>query len=170
MIYNRTYIDIINARKIFTNKIQKFLALTEEEQETIDKAFFNTTAINRITSKMSEIWDEIVSYGGKKQDCEDVREWNRQEIFTVSNFANIKENISFIINRLFVLNLVDTETYELAYQKLTLEYVYTNLNNLEKLIFDIHNIFQKFQILISDELYIVGAYKAEQSGEVLTIE
>lgn len=170
MIYNRKYIDIINARKIFTNKIQKFIALTEEEQDTIEKAFFNTTAINRITSKMIEIWSEIVSYGGNKKDCEDVREWNRQEIFTVSNFANIKGNILFIINQLFVLNLVEAETYESAYQKLTLEYVYTNLNNLEKLLFDIHNIFERFAFLISDELYIVGAYQAEQSGEVLAIE
>ena len=46
MIYNRTYIDIINARKIFANKIQKFIELTADEQAIIDKAYFNTVAIN----------------------------------------------------------------------------------------------------------------------------
>ena len=170
MIYNRTYIDIINARKIFTNKIQKFIELTADEQAIIDKAYFNTVAINRITDKINEIWFEIVAYGGTKTESEDVREWGEQEIFDIVNFANIRQNIGDVIAQISTLGFLDTTIYQKAYNKLTDDYIYTNINNLEKLLFDIYNIFDKFVIIVDDKFYLLGAYNVIENEGELTIE
>ena len=170
MIYNRTYIDIINARKIFANKIQKFIELTADEQAIIDKAYFNTVAINRITAKINEIWFEIVGYGGTKTESEDVREWGEQEIFNIVNFANIRQNIADVISQLSTLGFVDAAIYQKAYNKLTDDYIYTNLNNLEKLLFEIFGIFDKFVIVGDNELYLMGAYNIVKNEGELTIE
>lgn len=172
MIYDRSYIDIINARKVFANKIQKFLELAEPEQRIIDRAFFNLTAVNRITAKINEIWDLVVDFGGAKTECADVREWGEQEIFKENNFSNIRKNISYIIQQLSALEFVEQEVYLEAYSKLTDDYIYTNLNNLEKLLFDIHKVLDGFFVQVGDVLYIFGAYSAtfdEETG-VLTLE
>ena len=171
MIYNRTYADIINARKIYFNKLQKFLPLTTEEQDIINRAFFNLVAINRITEKISQIWEVIKSEGGEKVEKSDVREWTEQEWFTVSNFVNIRENISDIITQMSILPYIDVPSYEGMYEILNDEYVYTNLNNIEKLLFDIYEILTKFAVQVKNELYIVGAYNSNLDAEgVLTIE
>ena len=168
MIYNRTYIDIINAKKIFTNKIQKFLDLTEDEQNTIDKAFFNLKAINRITSKINDIWVEIVKYEGTKIENNDVRVWNKDEFFNIVNFLNIRQNIGEIVTELVSIDLIDIENYQDVYNKLTDDYVYINLNNLEKLLYDIYNIFQRFVIVKGSVMYITTTYNVvENEGELI---
>lgn len=168
MIYNRTYIDIISAKKIFTNKIQKFLDLTEDEQNTIDKAFFNLKAINRITSKINDIWVEIVKYEGTKIENNDVRVWNKDEFFNIVNFLNIRQNIGEIVAELVSIDLIDIENYQDVYNKLTDDYVYINLNNLEKLLYDIYNIFQRFVIVKGSVMYITTTYNVvENEGELI---
>lgn len=168
MIYNRTYIDIINARKIFTNKIRKFIELTADEQAIMDRAYFNTVSINRITAKINEIWLEIASYGGTKTESEDVREWGEQELFNIVNFANIRQNIADVIAQLSTLGFVDATIYQKAYNQLTDDYIYTNINNLEKLLFDIFGIFDKFVIIVDDKFYLLGAYNViENEGELI---
>ena len=170
MIYNRTYIDIINARKIFANKIQKFIELTIDEKDTIDKAFFNLSAINRITAKINDIWNSIIIYGVDKVECEDVREWGGQEIFVGKNFSNIRQNIAEIIKKMADLEFIENEPFQKAYNALTDEYVYTNLNNLEKLLFDVSEFFVKMAFLKNKNLYILGAYNVTLSEGGLTIE
>ncbi len=170
MIYNRTYIDIINARKIYYNKIQNRIELTADEQTTIDRAFFNLTAINRITSKIKDIWQAIIDFGGTKIENADVREWNEQEIFTASNFSNIRQNIADIIDQLTVVPNIDISAFESSYNALNDEYSYTNLNNLEKLLYDIEFALSVFVIEAENIIYIIGAYNATLSEGVLTIE
>lgn len=169
MIFDRKYTDIINARKIFREKIQNFIELSAEEQKIIDKAFFNLFAINRITESMNDIWGFVVALGGTKEDNDDVRTWGSQELFTVTNFSNIRKNIFSIISELKNIGFVDVETHETAYRVLTDEYVYTNLNNLEKLLYDLYSVFEQFAIQVGDRLYIFGAYDIEFSEGELTI-
>jgi hypothetical protein len=170
MIYNRTYIDIINAKKIFTNKVQNFIELSDNEQSIIDKAFFNVKAINRITNKINEIWDIIILYGGTKAESDDVREWNEQEFFNIVNFGNIRQNIADLIVQIGVLNFVDVSVYERAYNILTDEYVYTNLNNLEKLLYDIYDIFNHLVLKQGNNIFIFGSYNATLNEGDLYIE
>jgi hypothetical protein len=170
MIYNRTYIDIINARKIYYNKVQKSIELSAEDQTTIDRAFFNLTAINRITAKITDLWQAIVDFGGEKTESEDVREWGEQEFFKLSNFSNIRQNVADMINELNILPFANVEIYQNMYSVLNDEYLYTNLNNLEKLLYDIGLILDTFAVKVGKSLYILGAYNATLSEGVLVIE
>lgn len=170
MIYDRKYIDIVNAKKIYANKITKFETLTADEQEIIDRAFFNTTAINRITSRINGIWDFIIGAGGVKTSNEDVREWGEQEFFTISNFSNIRQNIKDAIKQLEVLAFPNTEAYLGLYNIVNDEWIYTNLNNMEKLLYDMGEILDKFVKQVGEILYIFGAYNATLDKGVLTIE
>jgi hypothetical protein len=170
MIYNRTYSDIINAKKIFTEKIQKFIDLTADEQKIIEKAYFNLTAVNRITSKINVIWVFLETFGVEKVNNEDVREWREQEIFVVSNFSNIRNNIASIVRALTDLGFVDVVAFQTAYARLNDKYELVNLNNLEKLLFDIYEVFTDFAIQFNDTLYIFGAHRAVLSEGVLVIE
>lgn len=170
MIYDRTYSDIINAKKIFTEKIQKFIEPNEEEQEILDRAYFNLTAINRITSKINEIWEILELWDVEKVSSEDVREWGEQEIFVVSNFSNIRENIWSIIVAMVQLNFANTILLQDAYIGLNNRYELVNLNKLEKLLFDIYDRLEVFAYQKVDTLYIFGAYNATLSEGVLVIE
>lgn len=170
MIYDRTYSDIINAKKIFTEKIQKFIEPNEEEQEILDRAYFNLTAINRITSKINEIWEILELWDVEKASSEDVREWGEQEIFVVSNFSNIRENIWSIIVAMMQLNFANTILLQNAYIGLNDRYELVNLNNLEKLLFDIYDRLEVFAYQKVDTLYIFGAYNATLTEGVLVIE
>lgn len=170
MIYDRTYSDIINAKKIFTEKIQKFIEPNEEEQEILDRAYFNLTAINRITSKINEIWEILELWDVEKVSSEDVREWGEQEIFVGSNFSNIRENIWSIIVAMMQLNFANTILLQNAYIGLNDRYELVNLNNLEKLLFDIYDRLEVFAYQKGDTLYVFGAYSATLSEGVLVIE
>ena len=170
MIYDRKYIDIVNAKQIYSNKIQKFINLTAEEQEIVDRAFLNTTAINRITSAINKIWDLIVNMGGVKTEHEDVRQWGEQELFRLSNFSNIRENIGHIVGQLENISFVNAESYIELYNIINDEWIYTNLNNMEKLIYDIGVVLEQFAMQVEQKLYIFGAYNTILSEGVLTIE
>lgn len=170
MIYNRTYIDIINAKKIFVEKIQKFIELTDEEQGIIDKAYFNTKTINRIVKKINEIWGVIEVLGGAKVENEDVREWGDEEIFNIKNFSNIRKNIGDILLIIQSNGLMDISIYENAYNLLSNEYVYTNLNNMEKLLYDLDAIYNYLVAKMGNNLYIIGSYNAVLEEGELYIE
>lgn len=139
MIFDRSYIDIINARKVFANTVQNFRELAEPEQRIIDRAFFNLTALNRIIAKINEIWGLVVTLGGVKVESADVREWSKQEIFTINNFANIRGNIGEILSQIHEWSFIDFQPLQDAYETINYDYSYTNLNTLEKLLFDIYN-------------------------------
>ncbi len=173
MIFNRTYNDIVRAKRIFAEKVQKFIALSSQETAVIDKAFFNLKAINRITSKIIEIWERITEAGGNEKESGDIREWDRKEIFRKANFENIIGNIGDAIETLGYLG-IDTSNLEKAYSALNSTYTHTNLNNLEKLLQDIGIVALKlmdiFAYQIDEKLYILGAYEVYQEGSVLIIE
>jgi hypothetical protein len=173
MIFDRTYADIVNAKRIFSDKVQKFISLSESEQAIVDKAFFNLTALNRITSKISEIWVSVAGRGGEIIENSNVRVWNEQEIFKASNFVEIRQNIGEVIEQLDFLQ-INTEQLKNDYAKINGDYTYTNLNNLEKMLFDLGEILAKEEVkwVIQDgnAIYIFGAINATLSEGVLTIE
>lgn len=174
MIYDRKYTDITRAKQIYSSKIQKFETLTAEETEIINRAFFNLTALNRITDKMEEIWSTIVLLGGTQTECDDVRTWSESEIFKHNNFESIIDNISPMLNEMVKIG-IDAGNLKTDYNKLARnQYSYSNLNNLEKLLYDIGAELKKFQerfaYQIGDVLYIIGAYGTSQIGGELTIE
>ena len=137
MIYDRTYIDIIKAKNIFTEKIQNFIELTSDEQNTMNRAYFNLETLNRIVDKINLVWFYLQQKGITKVENEDVRQWSEQEFFKINNFSNIKKNINDVILALENLNYYKVPQFKSAYNALNNDYTYTNLNNLEKLLYDL---------------------------------
>lgn len=137
MIYDRTYIDIIKAKNIFAEKVQKFIELTADEQNTMNRAYFNLETLNRIVEKINLVWFYLQEEGITKVENEDVRQWGEQEIFKINNFSNIKKNIDDIISALEGINHYQVSQLRNAYNILNDDYSYTNLNNLEKLLYDL---------------------------------
>ena len=57
MITDRTVQDINSAKKIREEKIQKFIALTQDDIKTLEKGFITINTLNRISNKQKEISD-----------------------------------------------------------------------------------------------------------------
>lgn len=173
MIYDRTYNDIVKANLIYYEKVQKFVDLTDEETAIMERAYFNLNTLNRVTAKLLEIWQLIGNVGGAISSNNDVREWGETEIFTVSNFENIISNIALAVLQLDYFG-VNTSTIQDGLNNLTTEYVYTNINTLEKLLYDIEQALtsfeQNFAYQIDDVLYIIGAKTVTQSNTDLNIK
>lgn len=175
MIYDRTYSDIANAKRIFTEKVQKFATLTTQEQAVIDKAFFNLKALNRITEKLIEIWDNIEANSGVRINNSYVREWSRTEIFTEYSFKGIISNTKFALDQLRYMGLDVDDLYQLYFSVWNnISYSYTCLNAFEKLLqLTWERSMESYDVWsyqVDDTLYVLGAYEQEQEGTVLTIE
>lgn len=178
MIYDRTNSDIVKAKKIFTEKVQNFIPLTDDEQAIMDRAFFNLKALNRITQKLLEIWGAIVYRGGERVSDESVREWSGDEIFRANHFSGIFNNISAAVTAIGELGidnsslLTELEKLEAMIASQTyMTYAYNWLNVLEHLLqmmWDSVEVVWAYQV--GDILYIEGAYSATREAEVLNIE
>lgn len=172
MIYDRTLLDVLKAYRIVEFKLKQFKDLTEDEQNTLKRAFFDLECLNRITSKMSEIWGKISDYGGRVISDENVREWNLGEIFKAGNFKALYVNIGDMIEVMGKDLLMDTAQFLKDYFKANYEeYTFDNLNRWEKLLFDIDETLSNiFAWQAGNVLYVNGAYNAEQTDGTLTIE
>lgn len=176
MIYDRTYNDIVRAKKIFAGKVQKFLPLTDDEQAVMDKAYFNLKAINRITAKIQEIWDKIEEMGEERVTNKYVKEWARDEIFTIYALHGLFLNTQFAIKAMgsFGIDVTDLLEEWTSLNHIGGNYSYTWLNGFEHLLqmvwektLDLSDV---WAYQVDDTLYIIGAYSAAKEGKVLTIE
>ena len=85
-------------------------------------------------------------------------------------FFNIRQNIEDVIAQLEVLDFPNIEGYLDLYNIVNDEWIYTNLNNMEKLLYDMGEVLDKFVKQAGENLYIFGAYSATLDKGVLTIE
>jgi hypothetical protein len=184
MIFDRTYADVINAKNILLKKVQKGVTLTESEETTLERGFLRMTTISRIVDALKGISDEIKSIYGYDVGLNevDVSEWTPTKIFTYSNFDSMIVNILKIIGAFEALDVSDkVDSYREEYGKITREYSYTNLNRIEKIIYDLQNDVKSlksswtrvYTFGVTDPhrmLEIYGAYSAEKDGGVLRIE
>lgn len=175
MIYDRTYQDISDAKKIYLQKIQKFLPLSNEEQEVIDRAFFNLNTLNRIIRTISVVWQMVVNKGGQKFDCPELKPWLETDIFKKENFENIINNIKYLLEQVAFLNVVDRSyisEYRDLSNRINNSYSYINLNDIERLLSLLQFAATKeprWVVKDGDTLYISGAYETIQDGEELKV-
>lgn len=175
MIYDRTIKDISDGKRIFSEKVQKFLPLTENEQRIIDKAFFNLKAVNRITAQMLVLWEMVVRKGGTKFGCDELRVWNKDELFKKTNFENIINNLGKLLNQIIFLGVLKSyriNEYMNNYQRITTDYSYTNLNALEGLLYSLQFDMveePRWAVQNLDILNIARAYDVKASGEEMSV-
>lgn len=179
MIFNRTYADIINAKNIYINKIQKAIALTQDEQATIDKAFFNLKTVKRIADTMREVCAQIWQLSGNKVDlrideCE--KNWTNTDYYLGVNHQHILDNLRLM--RDSVKELEDSGILKTHYQEKIAEavknshydYSWQTLNAIEEALYWMLEAVTTWAIQEGDTLYIYTANEVIQEGEVLTIK
>ena len=55
MIYNRTATDVSLAKRLRAEKVQKFIELTDDEVQTLERGTITINTLNRIEDKQAEI-------------------------------------------------------------------------------------------------------------------
>lgn len=128
MIYNRTSLDITAAKEIRANKVQKFLQLTDEEIETLERGMLTINTLNRIESKQEELKEMFAEMGYLNIKIE-VKQWTNDEMFYDADFERIINNTNSLKEAFF--------TYRDTPLTPAPKYYFTNINDLEKILFDL---------------------------------
>jgi hypothetical protein len=133
MIYDRTQEDIENARRIIVEKVQKFYELSDDELETLERGTVTLDTVNRIAKKQDELLQLFISlgyYGGEFYHIE----------FGVGEIFN-ESDLNSLINRNEILRPI-FYSYSSTPSRAKSEYTYTAFNDIERLLFDLENMYE----------------------------
>ena len=133
MIYDRTQEDIENARRIIAEKVQKFYELSDDELEILERGSVTIDTLNRISQKQDELLNLFRSLGYYGEKFMPLK-WNIGDIFNENDLINL-------INRNEILRLI-FYTYSDTPSRAASEYTYTAFNDIEKLLFDLGNMYE----------------------------
>ena len=128
MIFDRTQNDVDTAIALRREKVQAFQALTESEIATLEKGMLTINTLNRIESKISELNSLLEMLGYVPLDIV-IKNWGYTDIFSVDEFNRIVANVGML--RAAIPMMKDTPDTPLA------KYYYSNINDLEKILYDI---------------------------------
>lgn len=183
MIFDRTYKDIIDGKRILNGKVQltsNAVNLSSEEQKIVNKAFFNLEALNRITSQMLLVKENIELFGHECTLSADVKKWQRNEFFKHQNFINLINDIKTLVgaaisvsedsdNDIPETNKSSLDNCKKIYSKINNTYTYINLNYIEEVLYLLSEFANVWVVMRGQTLYIYNAYNAMKNGEVLTV-
>lgn len=136
MIYDRTIKDVENAKKIRLEKVQKFLELTDEDVQILERGFVTVNTLNRIEQKQSELKSAINSMGYYGANIQNYT-WGRWDYFEKSDLQRICENTRILREAFF--DYVDTPENPMP------RYYFEEFNKLEKILLDIENMVGEVQ-------------------------
>lgn len=128
MIFDRTKSDVISAKNIRANKVQKFIELTESERETLERGMVTANTLNRIESKQAELkikFDDMGYYGSNISN----KTWQSQDIFNELELERIFKNNGILRDAFLV--------FKNTPQNPVAKYGYEEFNFLEKILFDL---------------------------------
>ena len=145
MIFDRTQLDVENAKKIRDNKVKKFIELSENDLQTLEKGFFTINTANRIESALKEIFDFLVDSGYNV--IGETKEWTYDGIFDETEFIRILDNLNLIKS---VIKPKKTTPSTPA-----VGFSYSILNDIEKIIFDLKTLEENSRkaVFYSGELF-----------------
>lgn len=128
MIYDRTASDVASAKKMRLEKVQKFIDLTDEEVETLERGLLTINTLNRIENKQAEIKAMLDNMGYFNTPVIN-KTWTLNDIFTADDFQRIIDNNIALRAAFYALS--DSPKNAIA------KYYYEEFNSLEKILFDI---------------------------------
>ena len=141
MIYDRTQNDIDKAKEIILSKVNSFEELTEDDLLALERGTITQNTINRIEQKQKELYDLFIEAGYYAPEIE-IKLWeNKNDFFKDADLERIIENGEILRKAFFVY----TSTPERA----KAIYDFTNLNAIEKLLYDLQNMLE----------YVVANYR-----------
>lgn len=124
MIYNRTRQDVSRALKIRQEKVQKFLPLTDEEVNILERGCLTTITLNRIESAQNEIAEQMVQFGFPLPGEIVTKSWATADLFLADDLKRLIANTeAFRV----ALNLAKQE-------EMLQEYNYKTINEIERLL------------------------------------
>lgn len=128
MIFDRTQNDVDASIRIRREKVQTFQMLTEAEIETLEKGMLTINTINRIEDKQAELKSRLVESGHSFFNIES-QNWSQEDIFDESNFNRIVKNLDVLKDVLGEMKSTP-KTPEAIYY-------FQNINDIEKILFDL---------------------------------
>ena len=128
MIYDRTTDDVESARKIIREKVQKFLELTEEEIQTLEKGTMTVNTLNRIENKQEELKNRLNSIGYWNIGTTN-KNWNNSLVFKSEELRRVIENVNVLRESFLVYKNTPTTPKAVYY--------YENINAVEKILNDL---------------------------------
>lgn len=128
MIYDRTQIDIENAKSIRENKVQKGEVLTDADVLALERGTITINTLNRIEEKQAELKGLFNAMGYWNTGIAN-NTWQYTDIFDTQNFQRLVDNLDVLRNAFFVYS--DTP------QTPRVSYHYKDINALEKILFDL---------------------------------
>ena len=128
MIYDRTQLDVDEAKRIKLDKYQKGFRLTDEEEEILERGFFTLTTLNRIENEEKRLFNVLKEKGYLSGEITSV-EWTDHEIFGKSDFERILDNLGTLLGA--VSNLGYSAEMPI------ISYHFENINAIEKILNDI---------------------------------
>lgn len=128
MIFDRTQRDVDTAILLRQEKVQNFQELTESEIEILEKGTLTINTLNRIENKQEELKNLFNVIGYWNTPIKN-KFWSENEIFIVDDFSRIINNTDILKEAFF--------TYKHTPITPSAIYHYTNINDLEKILFDL---------------------------------
>ena len=133
MIFDRTASDVESARQIISQKVQKFLELTEDEIAILEKGCVTIDTLNRIENAQKDLTQAIKDMRYSVVGVSN-KIWDFGDIFDEKELLRIINNLNIIREAFFVYN--DTPKTPTA------KYYYQNFNDIEKILFDVSDMIE----------------------------
>lgn len=142
MIFDRTQEDVVEAKVLLQEKMQKNVTLTEAEKETVERGLINIDTINRIEDKQAEVSAMLNDMG---YPCEVInKHWQRGEMFKSEDFNRIAINHNNMRQAFIVSGKIAIPMF-----------TYNSLNNLEEYLVNVESMADDIKSLYRE----CGAYE-----------
>jgi hypothetical protein len=139
VIYDRTQEDVNNAKAIREEKVKKFLPLTEDDINTLERGTLTINTLNRIESKQAELkalLDDVYYFTAPFV----TKTWGYTDVFTQEEFNRILNNLEKLKTAFYVFAdspLIPTDNYRR----------YEIINDTEKLLVDLEKMLDDLKSL-----------------------
>ena len=130
MITNRTQSDVEQAILLIETKVKKFIELSEEELDILERGTLTISTLNRIESKQQQLKELINGIGYWSINIQN-KSWTYSDIFNENELPRIIENIKNLKDGFFV--------YSYTPQIPDAKYYFSNINDMEKILCDLEN-------------------------------
>lgn len=139
MIFDRTQNDVDTAIRLRNEKVKTFQELTEKDIETLERGTITYNTLNRIEAKHIELQNALIKMGYSNINIV-TKQWSSPQIFDEKEFERILQNTKTLRDILAV--------FENTPKTPTLRYHFENINDLEKILFDVQELIDRANSII----------------------
>ena len=128
MITDRTQLDVNKSKIIIEQKVKKFIEITSDEENTLERGTVTINTINRIENKQAEIMQALNDMGYWNVSITN-KNWSLGDAFKQADLERIVANNIALRSAFYALKDSPVNAIE--------KYHYSEFNRLEKILLDI---------------------------------